>query len=357
MTATHHGHAILILEVDGAGAHPAAWRRGHHAPDAVLDAKHTARTVLAAESAGFHAVSFEDGRLAPTRGPGARLDAIQRAAYVGPLTHSIGLLPVADSIYTEPFHLSTQLAALDAVSSGRAGWIVSASGTADEGAAVGREGLEPGELAGEVADVLEASRRLWDSWEDGAVIKDTATGRYLDRSKVHYADFTGKRFSVKGPSISPRPVQGQIPVFAHAPLDSGSDASLFGARDLEGLLAAAPAGDPHGIRIAELEVVLDHAGEPAAERLAALEERAPWQSPRARFTGTAAELTAYLAELLGRADGVRLHPAELHRDAPELAASVLPALRRAGVLRPIRTGNTLRETLGLPSAANRYAAG
>ena len=61
-------------------------------------------------------------------------------------------------------------------------------------------------------------RRLWDSWEDDAVIRDVATGRFVDRDKLHYIDFDGKYFSVKGPSITPRPPQGQpvVAALAHA---------------------------------------------------------------------------------------------------------------------------------------------
>ena len=40
--------------------------------------------------------------------------------------------------------------------------------------------------------------RLWDSWEDDAVIRDVATGRYVDRDRLHYIDFVGEFFSVKG---------------------------------------------------------------------------------------------------------------------------------------------------------------
>ena len=54
-----------------------------------------------------------------------------------------------------------------------------------------------------------SSRRLWDSWEDDAVIRDRATGRYIDRDKLHYVDFEGRFFSVRGPSITPRSPQGQ----------------------------------------------------------------------------------------------------------------------------------------------------
>lgn len=356
MTATPFNGAILILEVDGAGAHPAAWRLTGQAPGAALDIQQTAIAVLAAESAGFHAVSIDDSRRTQEHGTAARLDAVQRAAYVGPLTHSIGLIPVADSIFSEPFHLATQLAALDGVSGGRAGWLTSATGTTAEAVAVGREAVPVNELSAESADVLEVSRRLWDSWEDDAVIKDGATGRYLDRSKVHYADFVGGRFSIKGSAISPRPIQGQLPVLAPEGLALDAEATLFGAANPDALLAAAQTHRRPGISIAELEFILDHAGERAEDRLAILDSWQPWDSNAARFAGTAGEFSTYLVELLKVVDGVRLHPAEASKDTGEFTARVLPALRSAGVLKPIRTGNTLRETLGLPVAPNRFAA-
>src|SRR5439155_1237526 len=65
----------------------------------------------------------------------------------------------------------------------------------------------------EAADYVEVLRRLWDSWEDDAEIRDVATGRFIDRDKLHYIDFEGRWFSVRGPSITPRPPQGQ-PVVA-----------------------------------------------------------------------------------------------------------------------------------------------
>ena len=70
----------------------------------------------------------------------------------------------------------------------------------------------------EAADYIEVVRRLWDSWEDDAEIRDRATGRFIDRHKLHYIDFTGDYFRVKGPSITPRPPQGQpvVAALAHA---------------------------------------------------------------------------------------------------------------------------------------------
>jgi alkanesulfonate monooxygenase SsuD/methylene tetrahydromethanopterin reductase-like flavin-dependent oxidoreductase (luciferase family) len=369
---------FLALELDGDGAHPAAWRKARHTPGELLDGTRVRATVLAAESAGFHVATFADGPLTPASSdPGGRdipgrLNALQRAAFAGPVTGSIVLVPEVDTVYTEPFHISTQLASLDYVSGGRAGWLVAASDRTSDAAAVGRSFVSADDLAREAADSIEVSRRLWDSWEDDAVIRDVATGRYIDVDKLHYVDFEstvesgGAGYSVKGPSIIPRPLQGQLPVLAPAGL-LGADQLSAGAADavlvsaptpelLAGEIAEARAAAPAAAIIAELDVVLDARGQSAAGRLAELDAHTPWQSSRARFVGTAADLTGLLASVLETADGVRLHPAVLDVDLEELAQLVLPALRRRGVLAPQQTGSSFRHLLGLQRPASRYTA-
>jgi alkanesulfonate monooxygenase SsuD/methylene tetrahydromethanopterin reductase-like flavin-dependent oxidoreductase (luciferase family) len=288
------GRGLLLLELDGAGAHPAAWRASRTGPAAVLSPSRLREVVLTAESAGFHAATFADGPLAhdpdafgPDAGgtdaggtdAAARLNALQRAAFAGPITRSLTLIPEVDTVYTEPFHISSQLASLDYVTGGRAGWLVAAAGSAADAAAVGRETVCGDRLAQEAADSIEVSRRLWDSWEDDAVVRDVPTGRYLDADKLHYIDFDGADYSVKGPSIVPRPLQGQLPVLAHAGL-LAPEAVAAGAADA--LLVSAPtpellAAEISGTRaafnglaavagagpalIAELDVVLDARGQ------------------------------------------------------------------------------------------------
>jgi len=372
-TAATPSTGFLALELDGDGGHPAAWRKARHTPAELLDGTRVRGTVLAAESAGFHVATFADGPLTPAadsadgRDIPGRLNALQRAAFAGPVTASIVLVPEVDTVYTEPFHISTQLASLDYVSGGRAGWLVAASEQAADAAAVGRSLVPADGLGREAADSIEVGRRLWDSWEDDAVIRDVATGRYIDADKLHYVDFeSGAGYSVKGPSIIPRPLQGQLPVLAPAGL-LGADQLSAGAADAvlvsaptPGLLASeiaeARAAAPAAAVIAELDVVLDARGQSAAGRLAELDAHTPWQSSRARFIGTAAELTELLASVLETADGVRLHPAVLDVDLEELAQLVLPALRRRGVLAPQQPGATFRDLLGLPRPTSRYAA-
>ncbi|MFE9249082.1 LLM class flavin-dependent oxidoreductase [Streptomyces sp. NPDC007088] len=352
----------LALEADGDGAHPAAWRHSGRPPRAVLSPGAVREVVRTAEDAGFSLVTFADAPLPPEAGRGAagRLEAGTRASYVSTLTDRIGLAPTLHVTTTEPFHLATQLASLDHASHGRAGWVVGAAAGEDDLATVGEEPLTAAEVLQETADVIDTARALWDSWEDDAVIKDTATGRFLDSDRVHHIDFEGESFTVKGPLITPRPPQGQVVVLAPdgPAADSRVDVVLVARPDLAQVAARAASAREAGAPLvfAEVEVVLD-AQTPAADRLAALDAAADWpDTGRLRHVGSPESLVELLRELAGAVDGVRLHPAVLAVDLPVLTGRVLPLLSEAGLRHPPRPGDTLRETLGLPRPTNRFAA-
>ncbi|MER5676195.1 MULTISPECIES: LLM class flavin-dependent oxidoreductase [Streptomyces] len=352
----------LALETDGDGAHPAAWRHSGRPPGAVLTPGALRDVVAAAEDAGFDLVTFADSPLPPDDGQGAagRLEAGIRAAYVSPLTDRIGLAPTLHVATTEPFHLATQLASLDHASHGRAGWVVGAAAGDDDLATVGGVALTGTALARETADVIDAARALWDSWEDDAVIKDVATGRFLDARRVHHIDFEGASFTVKGPLITPRPPQGQIVVLVPDSLDADgrADVVLVARPGLAGVADRAARARETGapLVLAEVEVVLD-ADVPAADRLDVLDAaaRRP-DSGRLRHVGSAESLLDLLRELAESVDGVRLHPAVLAVDLPILAERVLPRISASRSGRAPRAGGSLRETLGLPRPANRFAA-
>jgi alkanesulfonate monooxygenase SsuD/methylene tetrahydromethanopterin reductase-like flavin-dependent oxidoreductase (luciferase family) len=355
-------HFVLAVELDGDGAHPAAWRESAHPPDTLLTAARIVETVRAAERAGFTAATFADSPLPPDHSPNilGRIDAVQRAAFAAPITSSIGLIPVAHAVYSEPFHVGTQLATVDHVSGGRAGWIVGVDADAEIAAEYGRVAVDQSQASADAADAVEVARRLWDTWEDGAVIRDRPTGRYLDRTLVHYTDFVGDSFSVKGPAIIPRPPQGQVVVFA-ARNDVGkigADVVLISSAD------EAAAARAEGARrvVLEIEVILDSAGRTAADRLAALDAHTVWPATgRRRVSGTSAELVELIAELASfdgdtAIDGIRLFPAVLDTDLEELGRAVLPELRRRGLFISPIPGQSLRDSLGLERPANRYAS-
>ncbi len=309
-----------------------------------------------AENAGFTLATFDDSPLPPAAGPAGRIGAVERAAFVAASTTVLGVAPVVATTYTEPFHVASQLASLDFASAGRAGWLVAASPEPEAAAALGRPVVAGEEaLRREARDAVRVSRDLWDSWEDDAAVRDVATGRYLDRAKLHYVDFVGETYTVKGPAIVPRPPQGQLVVFAPAGLVPADqvDVALVTAPDVAAVAAAAT-GTP--LRFAEIEVALDTGEAGAAERVAELGRHAPWpDTGRLRHTGSAAGLVALLTELAAVVDGVRLHPLVLDEDLPVLSARVLPALFAAGVAARPLVGSTLRATFGLARPANRFA--
>src|SRR3954468_21058666 len=147
-TPAHPGPLHLAVALDGAGWHPAAWREPDARPTELFTPGYWVDLVQEAERGLLDLVTFEDAlslqsgdRWAPdqrTDQVRGRLDAVQVAARVAPLTRSIGLVPTAVVTHTEPFHLSKAIATLDYVSTGRAGIRVKVSGSSAEAEHVGR---------------------------------------------------------------------------------------------------------------------------------------------------------------------------------------------------------------------------
>ncbi|MGW6746260.1 LLM class flavin-dependent oxidoreductase [Streptomyces sp. NPDC055025] len=401
MPRAAHAPLHLAVALDGAGWHPAAWREPDARPAELLTARYWTALVTEAERGLLDFVTIDDSlslqtsrqvepdeRTDQVRG---RLDAVLTAARVAPPTRNIGVVPTAVVTHTEPFHLSKAIATLDYVSTGRAGIQVRVSGRADEAAHFGRRtvpGLRTEDLAGatgrpwvkelfdEAADYVEVLRRLWDSWEDDAEIRDVATGRFIDRDKLHYIDFEGAHFSVKGPSITPRPPQGQplVTALAHAtvPYELVARSADVGfvtpgdADDARAVLAEIRAAQASAGRADEtvhvfgdLVVFLDNDPGAAAGRKARLDERAgaEYVSDARVFTGSPARLADLLEEWRDAGlTGFRLRPGALPYDLEQITRHLVPELQRRGAFRTAYGASTLRGLLGLPRPANRYAA-
>ncbi|MDT5066205.1 MAG: hypothetical protein QOK02_2360 [Mycobacterium sp.] len=345
----------LGIELDGEGSHPAAWRGAHHPPSESLSGPTLARKVRAAENAGFTLATFDDSIVPPRAGLRGRVDAVNRASFVAAATSTIGLVPVVETTYAEPFHTSSQLATLDYSSRGRAGWIAARVADPAAARAWGRTTLtDRADLDREQRDSITVVRNLWDSWEDDAVVRDYASGRFLDRDKLHYVDFEGESFTVKGPAIVPRPPQGQLVVFGTEADRDQVDVVLVMESDRDAAVDAATRSD--GLTFVEIAVTLDTPGTSATDRLAALNQHEPAAAPsRLEYVGTASGLVDLLTELSVHTDGARLFPTVIDEDLPVLARYVLPALFTSGVAHRPVPGSSLRGNLGLTRPVNRYA--
>lgn len=353
-------HLHLAVALDGHGWHPESWRQSTES-EPVTSGRYWSALAATAERGLLDFVTFDDG-LSPQRRrrPGiepswlaGRPDAVLVASRVAPKTEHIGLIPVATVTHTEPFHVSKAIATLDFVSHGRAGWQVRVSGSPHEAELFGRRDTDGVDLFDEASDAVEVARRLWDSWEDDAEIRDVATGRFIDRDKLHYIDFKGTYFSVKGPSITPRPPQGQPVVTA---LAHQLPVYEFAARSVD-LVFITP-HDDESVRAIIGQV--RHAGgtdvKVYADIYVTFSGRIDTRSDALVFDGTPAELVEHLIRWRGLGlDGFRLRPAVNGTDLPAIVDDVVPLLQDAGLFRTAyRDGEHLRQRLGLPVAENRY---
>lgn len=211
-------------------------------------------------------------------------------------------------------------------------------------------------------------RCLWDSWEDDAEIRDVATGRFVDRDKLHYIDFQGRWFSVRGPSITPRPPQGQPIVSAlghrsepyrliarQADVGYVTPRDASHAREIVAEIRAGGGGHIFG----DIVVFLDDTLPRAESRRQRLDELAgaEFNSDAYVFTGTPSGLADLLTEWQRAGlTGFRLRPGTIPHDLREITTSLVRELQRRGAFRTAYEADTLRGLLGLPRPGNRYAA-
>lgn len=373
-------HLHLGVALDGTGWHPASWRQSDARPADLLTAPYWTDLVVEAERGLLDFVTIEDGLALQSDHPWrpdqrtdrvrGRVDAVQIAARVAPRTRHIGLIPTAITSHTEPFHLSKAIATLDYVSTGRAGVRVQISANPESVGHFGR--VVADDALTEAADYVEVLRRLWDSWEDDAEIRDAATGRFIDRDKLHYIDFEGRWFSVKGPSITQRPPQGQplVAALGHGDpayqlIASSADIGFItphSADEVATIIETVTTPRTDGatpLRILpDLVVFLADTPSAAAAHRAQLDEllRREYISDAEVFVGTPAQLADLLQQWqTAGADGFRLRPASIPHDLQQITGSLVPELQRRGVFRSGYQGSTLRDLFGLSRPANRYA--
>jgi len=257
----------------------------------------------------------------------ARVDAPTLAAFAAPKVAGIGLAATISTTHTEPFHLAKVVQTLDHASLGRAAWQVAVSTSAEEAAQFGRKpAVDEPEAWAEAEEAIEVAERLWDSWEDDAEIRDRATGRFIDRDRVHHIDFEGRFFSVKGPSIVPRSPQGRPPIIVSV----SSAASLDVAARRADIVRVAPG------RVAEARAAIEAA---ARTGLVTVLVDVPASS------GSPRDILATVRHDTG-ADGAVLVFDQIP-DAAAFVTAIAPFVRHD-------SPTTLRDRLGLERPASRY---
>lgn len=287
-------------------------------------------------------VTLEDGF---ARAEGDGLDAVLLANWLAPRSRNIGIIAGAPVNFLEPFHVSTAIATLDFVSEGRAGLLVQRYGglqTAQARRTLGElNGFPPAQVTAlerDSLDAIEAIQRLWDSWEDGAIIRDQESQRFLDGSKLHYVNFEGTEFSILGPSITPRPPQGQ-PVTA-VTYRNDEDALIAAAADVIFLRS----------EVARIGEAVEKIRSSAASKAIVFVADIALEAVRQSTTDLATQI-AGLART--GVSGIRLLLSDPVQQVAYLSDELLPALRAALLVRSPVNGS-LRDRFALPAATNRF---
>ncbi|MEV4805714.1 LLM class flavin-dependent oxidoreductase [Nonomuraea sp. NPDC049421] len=229
-----HLNAFLM----GVGHHEAAWRHPRSAPARLTDVRHYQELARIAERGTLDSVFLADGLALAGKVRHNALGGLEPLTLLTALatvTERIGLIATVSTTYNEPFHVARKFASLDHISGGRAGWNIVTSAGEAEAANFGVERPAHATRYARATEFLDVVTKLWDSWEDDAIVADRAAGEYADLAKIHPIDHTGEHFSVAGPLNTSRTPQGR-PLLVQA--GSSEDGKEFAARHAEAVFTA-----------------------------------------------------------------------------------------------------------------------
>ena len=216
----------------GAGMTKWMWRQPDLPSNASISFDFYRDLVKLAEKAKFDFFFCTDSPYADAASAPHNMCKLEPMTLLGALaaiTSDIGLVGTASTSYMDPFNLARQMAGLDMISGGRAGWNVVT--TAVAGAAFNHgldESWSHAERYRRATEFIQVVRGLWDSWEDDAFIYDKQANRFADVAKLHALNHAGEYFKVRGPLDARRSPQGQPVCFqAGASGDGQAFASRF----------------------------------------------------------------------------------------------------------------------------------
>ncbi|MEU6066180.1 MULTISPECIES: LLM class flavin-dependent oxidoreductase [Streptomyces] len=235
MTRQLHLNAFLM----NTGHHEASWRLPESDPYAHVELAHYVNLARIAERGTFDSLFLADspqlwGSVAQR--PAGALEPLTLLTALATATEHIGLIATASTSYNSPYNLARKFASLDIISGGRAGWNIVTTAGAEAARNFGLN-AEPAHFDRYVraAEFLDVALKLWDSWEDDAIVADKAAGVWGDDAKIHPPRHSGTYFSVEGALNVPRAPQG-YPLLVQA--GSSEDGRAFAARYAEAVFTA-----------------------------------------------------------------------------------------------------------------------
>ncbi|MGI9425766.1 MAG: NtaA/DmoA family FMN-dependent monooxygenase, partial [Hyphomicrobiaceae bacterium] len=227
--ADDRGQMVLIgfLQAQNCSNYVGSWRHPASHSD-FLTPEYYQRIARTLEAGKFHLAFFDDRlampdilgddhRAAVEHGVRVvKMDPSTLLMVMGQATERMGLGTTYSTTYYEPFHVARVFATMDHMLKGRVAWNVVTSLNSSEARNFGQMEHPPHDLRYDKADeFMEVVLGHWDSWSDGALLVDKATGKFADPDLVRRLDHQGEWFRSRGPFTVPRTPQGR-PVIIQA---------------------------------------------------------------------------------------------------------------------------------------------
>jgi len=164
-------------------------------------------------------------------------DPIPLLSFMAAATSHIGLGATYSISHQHPFHAARLWATLDHLTRGRAGWNVVTTLNHNQSANYGEALRPPDERYDRALEFIEVCRKLWDSWDEDAVVMDRASGVFADPAKVHRIEHEGRFYKSRGPLNVTRSPQHGPAILQAGTSGKGRE---FAARHADAIFAIQP---------------------------------------------------------------------------------------------------------------------
>ena len=164
-------------------------------------------------------------------------DPIPLLGWLAAVTKHIGLGATFSTSNQHPFYAARMWGTLDHLTNGRAAWNVVTSINHNQQANYGTERADADTRYDQAHEYMEVCRKLWDSWEEGAVVMDRENAVFADAAKVHRIEHEGRFFKSRGPLNVVRSPQNGPAILQAGTSPKGMD---FAAKYADGIFAIQP---------------------------------------------------------------------------------------------------------------------
>lgn len=165
------------------------------------------------------------------------------------VTRNLGFGVTSTLTWEPPFPFARRMSTLDHLTGGRMGWNIVTGYLASAARAMGRDGLIAHADRYDIADdYMDVVYKLWEgSWDDAAVLRDRASGRFADPDKVHRVRHDSAHHRLDAIHLC-EPSPQRTPVLYQA--GSSGRGQLFAARHAECVFISGPSPQVAAPRVA-----------------------------------------------------------------------------------------------------------